>query len=93
MTLSYINSRTINHVVIYSYTLLYGFNQLLTNPIHLCLLHHKNVLTLSLILELVLLDDFLLIHADMNASKNILLLLQCEKQGKRRPTCFREQKE
>ena len=32
MTLSYINSRTINHVVIYSYTLLYGFNQQLTNP-------------------------------------------------------------
>ena len=24
---------------------------------------------------------------------NILLLLQCEKQGKRRPKCFREQKE
>ena len=34
MTLSYINSRTINHVVIYSYTLLYGFNQQLTNPLH-----------------------------------------------------------
>ena len=36
MTLSYINSRTINHVVIYSYTLLYGFNQQLTShhPIH-----------------------------------------------------------
>ena len=32
MTKSYINSRTINHVVIYSYTLLYGFNQQLTNP-------------------------------------------------------------
>ena len=30
---------------------------------------------------------------DINASKNILLLLQCEKQGKRRPKCFREQKE
>ena len=30
---------------------------------------------------------------DVNASKNILLLLQCEKQGKRRPKCFREQKE
>ena len=27
---------------------------------------------------------------DINASKNILLLLQCEKQGKRRPNCFRE---
>ena len=27
---------------------------------------------------------------DINASKNILLLLQCEKQGKRRPKCFRE---
>jgi hypothetical protein len=27
------------------------------------------------------------------SSKNILLLLQCEKQGKRRPKCFREQKE
>ena len=35
MTKSYINSRTINHVVIYSYTLLYGFNQQLTNPISL----------------------------------------------------------
>ncbi len=33
MTLSYINSRTINHDVIYSYTLLYGFNQQLTNPL------------------------------------------------------------
>ena len=33
MTLSYINSRTINHFVIYSYTVLYGFNQLLTNPL------------------------------------------------------------
>ena len=32
MTKSYINSRTINHDVIYSYTLLYGFNQQLTNP-------------------------------------------------------------
>ena len=32
MTLSYINSKTINHEVIYSYTVLYGFNQLLTNP-------------------------------------------------------------
>jgi len=30
---------------------------------------------------------------DINASKNILLLLQCEKQGKRRPKCFRQQKE
>jgi hypothetical protein len=30
---------------------------------------------------------------DINASKNILLLLQCEKQGKIRPKCFREQKE
>jgi hypothetical protein len=30
---------------------------------------------------------------DINASKNILLLLQCEKQGKRKPKCFREQKE
>ncbi len=30
--MSYINSRTINHEVIYSYTVLYGFNQLLTNP-------------------------------------------------------------
>jgi transposase len=27
---------------------------------------------------------------DINASKNILLLLQFEKQGKRRPKCFRE---
>ena len=27
---------------------------------------------------------------DINASKNILLLLQCEKQEKRRPKCFRE---
>ena len=35
MTLSYINSRTINHDVIYSYTLLYGFNQQLTNPFSL----------------------------------------------------------
>ena len=32
MKKSYINSRTINHEVIYSYTVLYGFNQLLTNP-------------------------------------------------------------
>ena len=32
MTLSYINSRTINHYVIYSYTLLYGFYQQITNP-------------------------------------------------------------
>ena len=32
MTKSYINSRTINHVVIYSYTVLYVFNQQLTNP-------------------------------------------------------------
>ena len=32
MTLSYINSKTINRLVIYSYTLLYGFNQQLTNP-------------------------------------------------------------
>ena len=31
--MSYINSRTINHEVIYSYTVLYGFNQLLTNPL------------------------------------------------------------
>ena len=31
--MSYINSKTINHEVIYSYTVLYGFNQLLTNPI------------------------------------------------------------
>lgn len=30
---------------------------------------------------------------DLNASKNILLLLQCEKQGKRRPKCFREKTE
>ena len=30
--MSYINSRTINHEVIYSYTVLYGFNQQLTNP-------------------------------------------------------------
>jgi hypothetical protein len=30
---------------------------------------------------------------DINASKNILLLLQCEKQRKRRPKCFREQSE
>jgi hypothetical protein len=28
------------------------------------------------------------IPRDINASKNILLLLQCEKQGKRRPKCF-----
>jgi hypothetical protein len=33
MTKSYINSRTINHDVIYSYTLLYGFYQQLTNPL------------------------------------------------------------
>ena len=26
---------------------------------------------------------------DINASKNILLLLQCEKQEKRRPKCFK----
>ena len=32
MTKSYINSRTINHVVIYSSTVLYSFNQQLTNP-------------------------------------------------------------
>ena len=32
MTKSYINSRTINHDVIYSYTVLYSFNQQLTNP-------------------------------------------------------------
>ena len=32
-------------------------------------------------------------NRDVNASKNILLLLQYEKQGKRRPKCFREQKE
>jgi len=37
MTLSYINSRTINHDVIYSYTLLYGFNQQLTNPDRGCI--------------------------------------------------------
>ena len=30
---------------------------------------------------------------DINASKNILLLLQCEKQGKRRPSCFTPTKE
>ncbi len=30
--MSYINSKTINHEVIYSYTLLYGFNQQLTIP-------------------------------------------------------------
>jgi putative transposase len=35
----------------------------------------------------------LVMDRDINASKNILLLLQCEKQGKRRPKCFREQKE
>ena len=33
--MSYINSRTINHFVIYSYTVLYGFNQLLTIPFYL----------------------------------------------------------
>ncbi len=33
--MSYINSRTINHFAIYSYTVLYGFNQLLTNPLRL----------------------------------------------------------
>ena len=32
-------------------------------------------------------------NEELIASKNILLLLQCEKQGKRRPKCFREQKE
>ena len=32
MTKSYINSRTINHVVIYSSRVLYGFYQQLTNP-------------------------------------------------------------
>jgi len=41
MTLSYINSRTINHFVIYSYTVLYGFNQLLTNPFFLLLRRRK----------------------------------------------------
>ena len=40
MTKSYINSRTINHDVIYSYTLLYGFNQQLTNPIFYLLINH-----------------------------------------------------
>ena len=30
------------------------------------------------------------IDRDINASKNILLFLQCEKQGKRRPKYFRE---
>ena len=38
-------------------------------------------------------EDITILLSEEDASKNILLLLQYEKQEKRRPKCFREQKE